>query len=384
MIGRSLSLTALACLFAASAFAQASAPAPVAPTPDVPLLSQQAPTDMPAALVPPPPPPSLPLPTPVQPPPAPEPPAPPTAPMAEAAPAALTPPVVPASLEPPAPPQTGFALPSSAVLNTPAPAPMPSPLMPPPPPSAGDLSVPSSPGYSAPMAAPSSVNFPSAPVVPTIAEPSQSPLSSGLQKVDARLVKTLKHLIRGIAATRELPDQPANDGALRRMLGTGIDLAGILGMAKFPVLPRFQARADETVVRNRSFDAWEYRFFGAFQTRLNGWVKPQALEVRADLKFDGRRKSWTRVTAVLTRVGQMTGRFTVQGTDAWGRIWNFAVEMQNLQLRDDGLPASGNIKISGGDPMQKSMSLSLRFPCEVIGEPQPPVDKRKKENRVSR
>ena len=382
MIGRSLSLTALACLFAAAAFAQASDSAPVAPTPDVPLLSQQAPTDIPPALVPPPPPTpgQLPLPTPVQPPPVPDQPTPPTAPMAEANPPALTPPAVPAALEPPAPPQTGFALPSSAGMTSSAPAPMPSPLMPPPPPPMGDLSVPSVPGY----AAPSSAGFPSAPVVPTIAEPSQSPMTSGLQKVDARLAKTLKHLIRGIAAVRELPDQPANDGALRRMLGTGSDLTGMLGMAKFPVLPRFQARADETVVRNRSFDAWEYRFFGAFQTRLNGWVKPQALEVRADLKFDGRRKSWTRVTAVVTRVGQMTGRFTVQGSDAWGRIWNFAVEMQNLQLRDDGLPASGNIKISGGDPMQKSMSLSLRFPCDVIGEQQAPVDKRKKENRVSR
>ena len=248
-------------------------------------------------------------------------------------------------------------------------------VMPPPPPS--------------PMAPPSSSAFPPAPmpdqqIAPMPVLPAFSgdtvradmPQTSGGIVLTTEQAAVVRKLSRSLAALRRLVDEPRSNEALGQVLDTGKSSAALLGLGAFPVMPRFEARSDETVVRDRSYNSWEYRKYGAFQTRLDGRIRPVAGHVHADLVFKARGRSGVIVRGAMTQGGVLDGKLSVEGTDAWGRPWKMMLQMDGLILRDDGLPSGGTLSLTGSDPSGASRSGHLTFPV-----PDPAPKKVQKERR---
>lgn len=224
-------------------------------------------------------------------------------------------------------------------------------------------------GVSTDKDAPPSTIFYSGQAQPYVGDVSANSQVSSLDAIDEMSAKALKNFLQGVAAFRTLPGNPQNDSSLRKILDMGCQLSKILRLRAFPVLPRFQARFDESVLRNRSYESFEYRQFGAFQTRLDGWVKPGALNVLVDLKFTARGHWYVTVKGVITRIGATTGHVALEGSDAYGHQWHLKVEMKDLLLRDDGFPSGGWIQFSGWDLDGRNMMFSVRFPCQVLPAP---------------
>lgn len=186
----------------------------------------------------------------------------------------------------------------------------------------------------------------------------------------------VRRLSRSLVALRRLVDEPRSNEALGQVLDTGKSCAALLGLGTFPVMPRFEARSDETVVRDRSYDSWEYRKYGAFQTRLDGRIRPVAGHIHADLTFKARGRSGVVVRGSMTQTGVLDGKLAVEGSDAWGRPWKMMLQMDGLVLRDDGMPSGGTISLSGSDPSGTSRAGHLKFPV-----PDPAPNKVQKERR---
>lgn len=249
-------------------------------------------------------------------------------------------------------------------------------VMPPPPPS--PLAPPTSVPFSAPPAMPEQQAAPMRPFPAFSGEPAQT----AMQQPTGGIVLTLeqaavvRRLSRSLAALRHLVDEPRSNEAIGQVLNTGKSCAALLGLGAFPVMPRFEARSDETVVRDRSYDSWEYRKYGAFQTRLDGRIRPVAGHVHADLAFKARGRSGVVIRGSMTQIGALDGKLSVEGTDAWGRPWKIALQMDGLILRDDGLPSGGMLSLTGSDPSGSARSGHLTFPM-----PDPVLQKAKTERR---
>lgn len=240
-------------------------------------------------------------------------------------------------------------------------------VMPPPP--ASPVAPPPAPVMQPPMPEMMTLPTPGAPAA-------DMPQSSEAILLTQEQAGVIRKLSRSLAALRRLADEPRSNEALGQVLNTGKSCAAILGLGAFPVMPRFEARSDETVVRDRSYDSWEYRKFGAFQTRLDGRIRPIAGHLHADLSFRARGRSGVVIRGSLTQAGILDGKLAVEGYDAWGRPWKMMLQMDGLILRDDGLPSGGTISLSGSDPSGASKSGHLTFPI-----PDPAPSKVQKERR---
>lgn len=297
---------------------------------------------------------------------------------AEAAPAQPPVPPSPVSFQPPAtalmpPPVSPVASmpPADTAALPPAMTPEPAAGMPlPPPPSMPTGFTPSP--TSTPM--PLTVAAPPGMAAPSTARPALTPEQAGI----------VRKLTRGFAALRSLADEPRSNEALTRILETGRIGAKLLGLAAFPVMPRFEARADESVLRDRSYGAWEYRKYGAFQTRLDGRVLPVAGHVHADLSFSARGRSGVTLRGAMTAGGPIDGNLAIEGRDAWGRPWKLAFQISGLILRDDGLPSGGSLAVSGSDPSGRSNSVQLAFPAAETAPAEDGKEKRRPSRRGRR
>ncbi len=189
-----------------------------------------------------------------------------------------------------------------------------------------------------------------------------------MQLITADLANQIKRLLRSLKTMRTVVDKPESAEELRRIQLTGRVCADLLGLKGFPVPSRFVASGNDKVLRDRSHDAVEYRFYGDFDNRLNGWIKPIKTAVYVDLVFDGRSRRRTHVRAQFTRTGTMTGSFYAYSWDAFGKPWKMQGSLDNLFVHDDGLPAGGSLKVFGADPAGKTIGLALDFPVKVHGE----------------
>lgn len=190
-----------------------------------------------------------------------------------------------------------------------------------------------------------------------------------MQLVTAELANQIKRLLRSLKTMRTVVETPESDEQLRRIQLTGRVCADLLSLPGFPVPSRFVASGNDKVLRDRSHDAVEYRFYGDFDNRLNGWIKPIQTALFVDLIFDGRSRRRTHVRAQFTRTGPLTGNFYAYSWDAYGKPWKMQGSLENVFVHDDGLPAGGNLKVFGADPAGKTFGLALNFPLKVHGEP---------------
>lgn len=189
-----------------------------------------------------------------------------------------------------------------------------------------------------------------------------------MQLITADLANQIKRLLRSLKTMRTIIDKPESAEELRRIQLTGRVCADLLGLKGFPVPSRFVASSNDKVLRDRSHDAVEYRFYGDFDNRLNGWIKPIKTAVYVDLVFDGRSRRRTHVRAQFTRTGTMTGSFYAYSWDAFGNPWKMQGSLENLFVHDDGLPAGGSLKVFGADSAGKTIGLALDFPVKIHGE----------------
>jgi hypothetical protein len=246
----------------------------------------------------------------------------------------------------------------------------PIPLLPPPPPLMGmpPLETPSS-------VAPNEVK----PFTPVLQAPVDYPsavmpmATAGVgqnRMVDQASAQVIRHVFRGVMAARSLLQTPHHDGLLRKVLDLPLQCTTLLKLDRFPTLPRFQARADENVLRDRSFQTFQYRKFGSFQTKLDGWLKPSMLEVNVDLLFHARGQTRCGIKGIVTREGALTGGFIMEGADGFGRPWHLKCEFSNVLVRDDGFPALGRMQISGSDPNHQTVYYIVEFPAQISSGPE--------------
>lgn len=186
--------------------------------------------------------------------------------------------------------------------------------------------------------------------------------------ITQELANNLKRLLRSLKTMRSVADKPESAEELRRIQLTGRVCADLLGYKGFPAPSRFVASGNDKVLRDRSHEAVEYRFYGDFDNRVNGWIKPVKTAIFLDLVFDGRSRRRTHIRSQFTRTGPMTGGFYAYSWDAFGNPWKMQGTLENLFVHDDGLPAGGNLKVYGVDPAGKAFALNLDFPVKVHGE----------------
>jgi len=299
--------------------------------------------------------------------------------------------ISPATPPPPPPGNVGNA--TAMPAETPAAQPQTSaPMVPPPAPVEAPAS--SVPADSSPVADPPPFSAPPAPPVLPPSPPPAAHQSAGsgsadvpdsarfnqqfvtsapagqrvMQLITADLANQIKRLLRSLKTMRTIVDKPESAEELRRIQLSGRVCADLLGLKGFPVPSRFVASGNDKVLRDRSHDAVEYRFYGDFDNRLNGWIKPIKTAVYVDLVFDGRSRRRTHVRAQFTRTGTMTGSFYAYSWDAFGNPWKMQGSLENLFVHDDGLPAGGSLKVFGADPAGKTIGLALDFPVKVHGE----------------
>lgn len=253
------------------------------------------------------------------------------------------------SLEPP-PPPPGYAVSLPAMQPfTLTPPPPPPPIVP-----ARD-NVPESAMFSQPWA-------------PVMASRNERALAV-LAPATANFVK---RIMRSLKTCRTIVDKPESQVELRRLLNTGRIGAEMLGLAyRFPIPSKFSVSYNDRVLRDRSFAASEYRNFGDFDLRLNGWVKPIQTAVYTDLIFDGRSRRRVHFRSQFTRTGALTGFFYAYHWDVYGNCWKIQGSLDNIFVRDDGLPSGGDLKIYGADPSGRVMQIDVSFPVKVQGEPEP-------------
>ncbi len=224
-----------------------------------------------------------------------------------------------------------------------------------------------------------------APIMPPVPGAMTAP-AGGVSEIPAPAMtpdqaEVVRKLARSLAAIRYLSEEPRSNQALGRVIDSGKVCSRLLGLAAFPAMPRFEARPDETVVRDRSYGSWEYRKYGAFQTRLDGRIRPVAGHVHCDLTFEARGHSRVVVRGSMTSSGPMDGTLAVEGYDAWGRPWKMTVQMSELLLRDDGLPSGGTLSLNGSDPANRSSMVYLKFP---LADPVNPVVQKEKRRPTHR
>jgi hypothetical protein len=198
---------------------------------------------------------------------------------------------------------------------------------------------------------------------------SSAPEQRSMQLITAGLAGQLKRLLLSLKTMRSIVEKPESGDELRRIQLTGRICADLLELKGFPVPSRFVASGNDRVLRDRSHEAVEYRHFGDFDNRVNGWIKPIKTALYVDLVFDGRSRRRTHVRAQFSRTGPLTGSFYAYSWDAFGNPWKMQGSMENLFVHDDGLPAGGSLKVYGADPAGKTMGLALDFPVKVHGEP---------------
>jgi hypothetical protein len=178
----------------------------------------------------------------------------------------------------------------------------------------------------------------------------------------------ISRLMRSLYTFREIIDKPTNGQKLRRIINIGRVCSEILGLVHFPAPTKFRVSSGDRVIRDRSYGAVEYRHFGDFDHRLNGWVKPINTAVYADLVFTSRDNRRNHIKAQLTRNGTMEGIFYAYSWDKYGRAWKLQGTIENLLCRDNGLPSIGKLELMGADPSGKTMKYSLDFPVKIINE----------------
>ncbi|MFZ5951783.1 MAG: hypothetical protein ACOYXC_13820 [Candidatus Rifleibacteriota bacterium] len=261
-------------------------------------------------------------------------------------------------------------------------------LEPPPPPPGYDLAPPSgtlpppaAPGV--PMLPPSSPSLPNeqpaaqmpVPPVevgqPAAPAPARTQEVKVVQAISKELYEQVKHMMRSIYTFRSIVDQPESGEHLRRIQNLSRICSEMLELHRYPVPSRFVPSHSDKVLRDRSYEAVEYRHFGDFDQRINGWIKPIDSAIYIDLVFDGRGRRRTHVRAQVTRNGTFEGHFYAYGWDKFGRVWKLQGTMSNLLSFDNGLPYSGEVKIFGADPTGKTMALQLQFPVKVQGIAEP-------------
>ncbi len=189
--------------------------------------------------------------------------------------------------------------------------------------------------------------------------------------ITPELARYISRLIRSLKTGRTLIDKPESAQEIRRILNTGRVCADLLGLGRFPVPSKFSASSGDRVLRDRSYGAVEYRFYGDFDNRVNGWVRPIETAIYVDMIFDGKSKRRTHVRSQFTRTGPVTGYFYAYSWDAYGNPWKMQGSLENIFVRDDGLPSGGTIKLYGADPSGRVMTLDLAFPVTVLGEKMP-------------
>jgi hypothetical protein len=238
------------------------------------------------------------------------------------------------------------------------------------------------PGFGMPLPpAPPSANQPEPPMLPPVnvvkndVKPSvqavAQPQVKVVQAISRELYEKVKQMMRSIYTFRTIVEKPESGEHLRRIQNLGRICSELLELHRYPVPSRFVPSHSDRVLRDRSYEAVEYRHFGDFDQRLNGWVKPIDTAVYIDLIFDGRGKRRTHVRAQVTRNGTLDGHFYAYGWDKFGRNWKLQGTMSNLLSFDNGLPYSGELKIYGADPTGKSMALGLQFPVKILGIAEP-------------
>ncbi|GAB4271896.1 MAG: hypothetical protein Kow0029_10000 [Candidatus Rifleibacteriota bacterium] len=246
-------------------------------------------------------------------------------------------------------------------------------LEPPPPP----------PGYTnnVPMTVPAPDNMPNPPMLPKVGNsehagsqilpPPNVPEVKVVQAISKPLYENLKRLMRSLYTFRTIVNKPESGEQLRRIQNLGRICSELLGLQRFPPPSRFVPSAGDKVIRDRSYGAVEYRFFGDFDQRLNGWVKPIDTAIYADLVFDGRGRRRNHIRAQFSRNGTLEGYFYAYGWDKYGHNWKLQGTASNLLCHDNGLPYSGELKLYGADPTGKTVALELKFPVKVMGIMEP-------------
>jgi hypothetical protein len=187
--------------------------------------------------------------------------------------------------------------------------------------------------------------------------------------VTKEAAKELSRMFWGLQGFRTLVEDPRDQAALRRILSLGRHAARLLHLDRFPVLPQFRVSPTDVVVRDRSYQTYEYRMLGEFGTRLQGWVKLLATAIYADLLFFSPGKRRVHVRASLTRSGTWNGYFYAYGWDLVGRPWEIQGALDDVLVRDNGVPAGGRLRLMGRDHRGQVMLLNLPFPVAVQGEP---------------
>jgi hypothetical protein len=266
------------------------------------------------------------------------------------------------ALAPPPPPpgyeQHNFMAPQNAPPpppSTSAPAPMtpqypPAPMLPAPPP-----------------ASPPPPQYQQQPVTPDNADRQVKVV----QAVRKELYDKLKKVMRSIYTFRTVVGNPESGAHLRRIHNLGPLCSDLLGLHRHFPQSRFSPSHSDKVIRDRSYEAVEYRHFGDFNQRLNGWIKPIGTAVYVDLVFDGRGRRRNHIRAQFTRNGTLDGHFYAYSWDKYGRIWKLQGTMQNILCHDNGLPYTGELSVYGADPTGVSRGLTLQFPLKVMGIAQP-------------
>lgn len=240
------------------------------------------------------------------------------------------------------------------------------------------------PGYAAPVPAitPAPGLAPTPPMLPPSNVPASAKFNENfvkeshpkikiVQAISKKLYENVKRLMRSIHTFRTVINKPESGEQLRRIQTLGRICSELLGLQRFPPPSRFVPSHSDRVLRDRSYDAVEYRNFGDFDQRVNGWVKPIDSAVYVDLIFDGRGKRRNHIRAQVTRNGTLEGHFYAYGWDKFGRNWKLQGTFSNLLCHDNGLPYSGDLNVYGADPTGKTVALALKFPVKVLGIVEP-------------
>jgi len=245
---------------------------------------------------------------------------------------------------------------------------------PPPPPPGYSVDLPPMEPFAAPPPPPSDLPQPMvAPSADVMAAPTipVKSVSQSMQLISPELARHIARLMSSIKTYRTVVDVPESDVQLRRILNTARICSDIMGLQGFPIPSKFVVGPRDRVLRDRSHKAVEYRFFGDFDNRLNGWIKPIETAVYLDLIFDGRSRRRNHIRAQITRTGPVTGYFYAYSWDALGNQWKLQGSLENVFVRDNGLPSGGELKVFGSDPYGHVMKLELSFPVKIAGEPAP-------------
>jgi hypothetical protein len=244
------------------------------------------------------------------------------------------------------------------------------PMAPPPPP----------PGFAEPVdeIAPDDDYMPAPPVLPAPNTPPSAqfrqrfapvnmPKAKKVQAISRDLYLKLKKVMRSVGTFRTVVNKPENGPHLRRLQMLVEYSTNLLGLADFPPMSRFSPSYSDKVIRDRSYGAVEYRHFGDFDQRLNGWIKPIKTAIYLDLNFTGRGKRRTHIKAQVSRSGTLEGHFYAYGWDKYSNCWQIQGKIENMLCYDNALPYTGNLHISGTDPNGKAVALNLNFPVKVVG-----------------